>query len=287
MANLKKVALTFQGLPTTVGDGFEIRRPFPTRRFPETSPFILLDHAGPTEIPPSDTPKGVDAHPHKGFETVTILLSGELEHRDSFGNQGYLKPGDVQWMTAGAGIVHEEKHGRDFSRQGGTLELLQLWVNLPAAHKNEPPGYQDIKAASIPNVPLPNDSGFVRVIAGSWQGHTGPARTFTPMQVLQGSIPADGTATFSVPEKDNTIVYLLDGNGTVNNEELAAGTAAFFQQSGTEIVLKAQTPLRFLLLSGTPLGEPVVSYGPFVMNTQEEIAEAIQDFRAGKMGTLD
>jgi redox-sensitive bicupin YhaK (pirin superfamily) len=287
MANLKKVALTFQGLPTTVGDGFEIRRPFPTRRFPETSPFILLDHAGPTEIPPSDTPKGVDAHPHKGFETVTILLSGELEHRDSFGNQGYLKPGDVQWMTAGAGIVHEEKHGRDFSQKGGSLELLQLWVNLPASHKNAPPGYQEIRAAAIPQVDLPEGRGYVRVIAGCWQDQNGPAKTFTPMQVLQGKLNNGGVVHFSVPETDNSILYTLDGSGTINEEEVSSGTAAFFQLSGKEIRVQANTSLRFLFLSGAPLQEPVVSYGPFVMNTQEEIEQAIQDFRAGKMGTLD
>lgn len=287
MPQRKKLLLLTTSTPAQVGDGFFIRRALPERRFPSVSPFLMLDHAGPTSIAPTDIPKGVDAHPHRGFETVSIVYQGALEHRDSAGNYGKLFAGDVQWMTAASGIVHEEKHEKEFSRQGGTLEMIQLWVNLPAKDKMSAPKYQDIRAADIPVVTLPTGGGEVRVIAGEYAEMTGAARTFTPLSVLDVRMQAKGEFNLQLPADTATVIYVLDGEFTFNETENATGgMTAFFHTDGTDIHLRAAVTGKLLILNGQPIDEPVVSYGPFVMNTQQQIAEALQDYRAGKMGRL-
>lgn len=272
----------------TVGDGFEIRRPLPGPEVEDINPFLVLDHSGPTVVEPSDRARGVDEHPHRGFETVTVLYQGEIEHRDSAGNSGRLKAGDVQWMTAASGIVHEEKHGKDFTRQGGTLELVQLWVNLPGRHKSEKPGYQDIRSEDIPVLPL-EQGGFVRVIAGMFRDTRGAARTFTPVTLLDIKLEQGTEVTLPVAEGHTAGLYVLRGQVEVVGEgrNIREGELGTFTTDGGRIDLRGTERSRMLLLGGEPINEPVVSYGPFVMNSVEEIQQAFADYRAGKMGTLD
>ncbi len=287
MDTTKKLLLIGNSNPSQVGDGFFIRRALPNRRYPNISPFLMLDHAEPTYFEPSEKPKGVDAHPHRGFETVTIVYDGALEHRDSAGNYGKLFAGDVQWMTAASGIVHEEKHEKEFSEKGGTLEMIQLWVNLPAKDKMSPPKYQDIRSADIPTVKTPDGKGKVRVIAGNFGDIKGAADTFTPVTILDVHLQEGGETNLHLEENTNTIIYILDGAARFNEEENAqTGTAAFFHAKGTDIHIKAEKDTKLLVLNGEPINEPVASYGPFVMNTQEEIVAAIHDFNAGKMGGI-
>ena len=270
-----------------VGDGFEIRRALPGPEIEWINPYLVLDHAGPTEIAPSNTPRGVDEHPHKGFETVTVLYQGEIEHRDSSGNNGLLKAGDVQWMTAASGIVHEEKHGKEFTRKGGTLELVQLWVNLPAAHKTEKPGYQDIRSEDIPVIPL-ESGGFVRVIAGDYNGTRGAARTFTHVTLFDVKLEA-GTE-IAIPSRSGHLagLYVLRGELALENgETLSEGQIAAYAPDGDTVPIRATSTARFLVIGGEPINEPVFSYGPFVMNSEEEIRQAFDDYRTGRMGTLD
>jgi redox-sensitive bicupin YhaK (pirin superfamily) len=274
----KRVALIGRGSPSQVGDGFSVRRPIPTRYFPDISPFLMLDHAGPTVVEPSEYQRGVDAHPHKGFETVTIVYQGALEHRDSVGNKGKIFEGDVQWMTAASGIIHEEKHEKEFTRQGGTLEMLQLWVNLPAKDKKAPPGYQDVRKADIPVVPMGSNSQ-ARVISGEWMGAKGPANTFTPVMLIDLRLSAGDQVQFDVPEGYNTLLYLLDGGIRIGDESAGEAEMVFFHSEGQRIELDVKENTRAMLLCGEPIREPVVSYGPFVMNTKEEIVEAIHQFQ--------
>lgn len=271
----------------SVGDGFEIRRAMPVQDIDWINPFMVLDHAGPTQIAPSETPRGVQEHPHRGFETVTVLYQGEIAHRDSGGNSGLLKAGDVQWMTAAAGIVHEEMHGKEFTRRGGTIELVQLWVNLPAAHKSEQPGYQDIRSEDIPVVPLGSDS-FVRVIAGEFNGTRGAARTFTPVSLFDIKLSEGAQISIPSPNGHSAGIYVTQGELALQSgETLSEGHIAAFALEGNTIVVQAVTSTRLLVVGGEPINEPMVSYGPFVMNTEEEIYQAFADYRAGKMGTLD
>lgn len=271
-----------------VGDGFPVRSMFSYRDVGEFDPFLLLDYAGPTEFAPSDRPRGVEQHPHRGFETVTIVYEGEVEHRDSSGGGGRIGPGDVQWMTAAAGLVHEEMHGREFTRRGGRLEMVQLWVNLPAKDKLSRPGYQSIAAAQIPSVQLPDAAGSVRVIAGGLNGVRGPARTFTPINVWDVQLAAGGKATLPVPEGHTTLALVLDGDLRIGNGQHAkSASIAVFERQGDSIDLAASEPTRVLILDGAPLQEPIAAYGPFVMNTDAEIRQALDDYRAGRMGRLD
>lgn len=281
----KKLLRVVGSAPHKVGDGFEIRRPLPGPEVENINPFLVLDHAGPTVVEPRNTPAGVDEHPHRGFETVTVLYQGEVEHRDSAGHSGRLKPGDVQWMTAASGVVHEEKHGKDFARKGGTIELVQLWVNLPARHKSEPPGYQDIRSEDIPVVPL--QAGFVRVIAGSFAGARGAARTFTPITLLDIKLNEGTEVTVPLVDGHTAGVYVLRGEAGVQGENIREGELGVFAREGDHIRLRGNADTRLLLLGGEPIEEPIVSYGPFVMNTVEEIEQAFADYRAGRMGTLD
>jgi redox-sensitive bicupin YhaK (pirin superfamily) len=250
-------------------------------------PFLLLDYAEPYEFGPSEAVRGVGEHPHRGFETVTIVYQGELEHRDSSGNHGSIGPGDVQWMTAASGVVHEEYHSERFSRAGGLFEVAQLWVNLPAREKMSPPRYQEIRSAQIPAVTLGDQAGTVRVIAGEFQGVPGPARTVTSINVWDLELNSGKGVELPVADGHTTILIVQRGTVLVNGStELAAVELARFDRSTGPINLRIQADSRALFLSGQPLGEPIVAQGPFVMNTREEIYQAIKDYQAGQMGHL-
>ncbi len=271
-----------------VGDGFPVRSLFDYQGLGQhLSPFLLLDYAAPADFRPAARPRGVGQHPHRGFETVTIVYEGEVAHRDSTGQGGVIGPGDVQWMTAGAGILHEEFHSERFTREGGRLHMVQLWVNLPARDKMTAPGYQAILDTQIPRVALADGAGTARVIAGALGSVTGAARTFSPLQVLDLSVNAGQTVRLPVHEGWNTALVVLDGQARIQGgHPVQAAQLAVLSQDGNELVLEADTPVKALLLSGEPLGEPVVGHGPFVMNTAQEIRQAIADFNSGKFGQM-
>lgn len=273
--------------PHWVGDGFPVRSLFSYQQGNQFDPFLLLDYAGPFEFAPGQAKRGVGEHPHRGFETVTIVYQGELEHGDSSGARGTIGPGDVQWMTAASGVVHEEFHSERFTRDGGTLEMVQLWVNLPAKDKSSPPKYQEIASATIPRADLPNQAGTVRVIAGQFGDTRGPANTFTPMNVWDLRLTAGGRVEMSFAEGDTAVLVVQNGSVVVNGAEPVTGVELVqFDRNGTEISVDAKDDSTVLLLSGQPIGEPVVGRGPFVMNTQAEIQQAITDFQNGRMGRL-
>nr|WP_139361664.1 pirin family protein [Spirosoma sp. 209] len=272
--------------PNSVGDGFVGLNAFHPQGSRPFNPFLLLDHHGPMQVQPSGRPKGVDKHPHRGFETVTIVYEGALEHRDSAGNHGKLFAGDVQWMTAASGIIHEEKHELEFSRRGGRLDFVQLWVNLPAKDKMSPPRYQDIAATRIPKTTL-FGGGTLRVIAGELGGLRGPAHTFSPITVADLTLAASQTETITVPANHTLIVYALAGSATINGQSMTRGQVALTGIDGDTITLTATADAKLLILSGEPINEPLAVYGPFVMNTREEIMEAFDDFQNGRMGVLN
>jgi quercetin 2,3-dioxygenase len=271
-----------------VGDGFPVRTLFSYQSMgEELSPFLMLDYASPAAFPPSAQAKGVGPHPHRGFETVTIVYKGELAHKDSAGNSGTIGPGDVQWMTAGAGILHEEMHSAQFTQQGGMLSMAQLWVNLPASQKMTPPGYQAIEAERIPCIQFENDQGTARLIAGKHAGRSGPAKTHTAMQVWDLQIKKG--AVISLPAPNHWTAALAILQGQVKTDKGLAGDASLitYSQAGSGIELVASQDTHALFLSGEPIREPMVGYGPFVMNTKAEIAQAIDDFNSGQFGRLD
>ena len=274
--------------PHWVGDGFPVRTLFAYPNLGSVlSPFLLLDYAGPMEFTPTDERRGVGEHPHRGFETVTIVYEGEVEHRDSSGGGGAIGPGDVQWMTAASGIVHEEFHGRDFARRGGMFEMVQLWVNLPAKDKMAPPRYQSIVRSQIPTRPLPGGHGIVRVIAGEFAGAKGPANTFTPIHVWDLRLASDERTDLAVPDGYTTALVVLKGALRVNGSEpIAAAEVGLFDRAGQSICIDCAHDATALLLCGEPIDEPVVGYGPFVMNSPQEIRQAIADYQSGKMGHL-
>jgi len=271
-----------------VGDGFPVRSLFSYHTHgAQTSPFLLLDHAGPMQFDPAAKPRGVGEHPHRGFETVTVVYQGEVEHRDSTGNKGRIGPGDVQWMTAASGIVHEEMHGREFTSKGGTMEMVQLWVNLPAKLKMTPPGYQDIVSPTIPTAELAAGAGTVRVIAGQFEKAKGHARTQTPIDVWDMRLQAKKTANFRIPEGHAAALLFLRGGGLVNGAEAVdEGALAVLDRHGEAVSIEAAADSTILVLSGKPIDEPVVGYGPFVMNSESEIRKAMEDYRSGRMGSL-
>ncbi len=272
--------------PHWVGDGFPVRSLFDYARLGrELSPFLLLDYAGPARFEPTTRPRGVGEHPHRGFETVTIVYAGEVAHRDSTGQGGVIGPGDVQWMTAAAGILHEEFHSAAFTRSGGELEMVQLWVNLPARDKRVAPGYQAIVSAAIPAVPLPAAAGSVRVIAGAYAGHAGPAHTHTPMWVWD--VRLAGAATFDLPAGWNAALVVLRGHVHIEGAaEAHDAQLVRFDRTGGPLSIRSEGEARLLLLAGEPLDEPIVGYGPFVMNSEAEIAEAVADFNGGRFGRM-
>ena len=270
-----------------VGDGFLVRPLFADLAFSnDVTPFLMLDYAAPVEFPPSQTPPGVGGHPHKGFETVTIVYAGEVEHRDSAGHSGKIGPGDVQWMTAGSGLVHEEFHSREASAKGGVVSMAQLWVNLPKRDKNAAPRYQTITDGTIPRVPLPEGAGEVRVIAGSFGEHRGPAETFTPVDVWDIRLTKGASVTLPLKDGFNAVLPVLEGAISVDGKAVGPSKTVLFDRKGESITVTATEDSQLLLLGGEPLDEPIAHYGPFVMNTQEEIRQAIDDFRRGKMGDL-
>ena len=274
--------------PHWVGDGFPVRSLFSYNSHGRhLSPFLLLDHAGPAKFEPADRPRGVGQHPHRGFETVTIVYEGEVEHRDSTGAGGKIGPGDVQWMTAASGILHEEFHSPEFTRSGGTLEMVQLWVNLPAADKLSAPGYQTLLDADIPSVELADGAGRLRVIAGEYDGHRGPARTFTPIDVWDVRLAKDRSATFRTPAGHTLALVMLKGTVLVNGSQVVRESQfVAFDREGTQLQIEANNDASFLLLGGEPIDEPIVGYGPFVMNTEEEIRQAIDEFNEGRFGRI-
>lgn len=271
-----------------VGDGFPVRSLFTYDQLARhISPFLMLDYAGPHTFPPTNARRGVGQHPHRGFETVTIVYQGELEHRDSTGAGGLIGPGDVQWMTAASGIIHEEFHSPAFARSGGVLEMVQLWVNLPARDKLTPAGYQTLLDAEIPRVALGEGIGSLRVIAGDYRGHRGPARTFTSMDVWDVHLQAGATLHLPIALGRNAALVALRGSIRVNDQQdVSPASLVLLERDGEHASVTALEDATLLLLSGEPIDEPIVGYGPFVMNSQAQIAEAFDDYHAGRFGQM-
>ena len=274
--------------PHWVGDGFPVRTMLSHHdQGAHISPFIMLDYAGPAKFEPTTKRRGVGVHPHKGFETVTIVYEGEVEHRDSTGAGGLIGPGDVQWMTAASGILHEEFHSPAFAAKGGTFEVVQLWVNLPAKDKTAKPGYQTLLASDIPSVALPDGAGTLRVIAGSYGDTSGPARTFTPVNIWDVRLGRDKSVTFDAPAGHTLSVLVLSGTVEINGSEVVReAQTVILGREGGAITIEANNDVKLLVLSGEPIDEPVVAHGPFVMNTVGEIKQAMLDFQNGKFGTI-
>ena len=272
-----------------VGDGFFVSSYFPRPSLPQerVSPFLLMDYGPPREFTASTTAqRGVGWHPHRGFETVTIAWEGAVAHTDNKGGGGIIGPGDVQWMTAAAGIVHQEFHEEAFTRRGGRMHMMQLWVNLPRKDKTAAPGYQAINAAQIPTVSLDAAGSRVRVIAGEYNGNRGPARTFTAVTLLDAHLSAGARFPVSLPASHNAMAIVTTGRVTVDGESAKAGELILFANDGAQIELVASEDSHVLFLAGEPIDEPIVQYGPFVMNTEQEIVQANRDFRAGKFGPI-
>jgi hypothetical protein len=271
-----------------VGDGFPVRNLFPSNDLDRVvDPFLMLDYAGPQHFPPTDHPRGVGEHPHRGFETVTIMYEGAVAHRDSAGNAGVIAPGDVQWMTAASGIVHEELHEARWAAKGGMFHAIQLWVNLPQTHKMSAPRYQTLLNADIPSVALDGGAANLRVIAGTFEGQKGPARTFTPVNLYDLQARAGARVELSLPEGHGTSVFVLQGRASVNGAA-PAGEAELvvLRREGSLVTIEANQESRLLIMSGKPIEEPIARYGPFVMNTKAELIQAVEDYQAGRMGHL-
>lgn len=276
------------GTPHFVGDGFRVHNFIPgTSSMERMDPFIMMDYNSPYVFPPSEIPKGVDVHPHKGFETVTIAYKGRVEHADSAGGGGVVGEGDVQWMTAGNGILHKEFHETEWSKSGGLFHMMQLWVNLPAKYKTTSPKYQAIKNADIPKIPIADSKGEVSVIAGEYNGVKGVASTFSPINMYNVKLQKGAKTTFSFLKHYTTILVTLEGSIRVNErEEIATDHFVLFKNDGEKFTMEATSDALILVLSGEPIGEPIAAYGPFVMNTRAELVQAFQDFEQGKFGEL-
>lgn len=286
----RRVARLVQAVSTLEGGGFPVRRPFPTPGFSHFDPFLLIDHLGPVNWPPGG-PIGAPDHPHRGFETVTYVLAGENEHRDSFGNADELRPGDVQWMTAGGGVIHSEMPTEAFKRSGGVQEGFQIWVNLPAVDKMMTPRYQTLRATDIPQVTASDGRVHVRVIAGESLGKSARIDTRVPIQMLHFTVQPGGSLLQSVPSEQSGLVYVFKGTATIGSDQrtVAEGQAALLGSGDSvniSVAADAATPAEILLLSGKPLHEPVARYGPFVMNTREEIEQAFRDYQTGRFGLI-
>ncbi|WFF39124.1 pirin family protein [Moraxella nasibovis] len=290
MSNQKQVAHIHPAPPKHwVGDGFYVSSMF---NYSQTGrnldPFLLMDYASPQEFAPNfdRNLRGVGEHPHRGFETVTIAYQGEIEHKDSYGGGGVIGTGGVQWMTAGSGLMHQEYHSENFSKTGGMFEMVQLWVNLPAKDKMTAPKYQAIDSNDIPVVDL-NGNGIARIIAGDFDGTHGTASTFSPINLWDIRLNPGGEYSFTIPETHNLLILILDGVAVVNDNKTARPNELIsFEKGGDTVKLTANDDAKILILSGEPLNEPVVGYGPFVMNTMDEINQAISDVRAGKFGQI-
>lgn len=287
----RPIELVFTGPPRHwVGNGFRVSNYFPSgenllERF---TPFILMDYNSPFEFPPSSSPRGIGAHPHRGFETVTFAFEGAVEHHDNKGNHGIIYPGDVQWMTAGEGILHKEYHEKEFSKSGGVFHMIQLWVNLPAKDKWTKPKYQELPKDGMGTFNLPDDNGSVSIIAGEFKGVKGPAFTFSPMNIYTIDLKNNGNVTFNEPGNFNTGILVLYGDVKINDRELSAKHFVLFENKDGDIKIESITEAsKVIILSGEPINEPIATGGPFVMNTREEIQEASRDFRDGWFGSLD
>lgn len=288
-AVVKEVAGIYQpGSAHMVGDGFPVRNLFPSNDLDrEVSPFLLLDYAGPQDFTATDHPRGVGEHPHRGFETVTIMYQGAVAHRDSAGNAGVIGPGDVQWMTAASGIVHEEMHEKNWAQKGGTFQAIQLWVNLPRSQKMSAPRYQTILNAEIPKVELEGGAGRLRVIAGTAQGQKGPAHTVTPIELYDLELVAGHRAELNLPDGHNTSLFVVQGLVSANgSRDVGEAELIVCKRNGSSVVIEARENSRLLILSGQPIEESIARYGPFVMNTKAELVQAVNDYQAGKMGHL-
>jgi redox-sensitive bicupin YhaK (pirin superfamily) len=289
MNTTKKVEAVFASPQTHwVGDGFPVSSVFSPQTVQNAlSPYILFDYAGPATFEPAAAPRGVDSHPHRGFETVTVVFQGELEHRDTAGNSGSIGKGDVQWMTAASGVLHEEKHSRKFTREGGTLEMAQLWVNLPASDKMSPPRYQTLLSKDIPCIELPDNAGAVRIIAGDLDSAKGAARTVTPVILWDVRLRAGSNVKLPIPAGFSAAVFVRAGSVHIaGTHDAGARELAILSNNGGSVDLAARENTELLLLGGQPINEPVAAYGPFVMNTPEEIHQAVADVRTGRFGTL-
>jgi len=285
--SFRGVARVIDAVSTIEGGGFPVRRPFPIAGFSHFDPFLLIDHLGPVDWPPGG-PIGAPDHPHRGFETVTYVLAGENEHRDSFGNADVLRPGDVQWMTAGGGVIHSEMPTPEFHRTGGTQHGFQIWVNLPALDKMMTPRYQTLRAQQIPQVTSADGLTHVRVIAGEALGVAARIDTRVPIQMLHFTLQPGAQADQSVPSDHNGLVYAFKGTAQVGDRELQTGQAALLGSGDTVALRNRATsqPSELLLLSGKAIKEPVARYGPFVMNTREEIEQAFRDYQSGQFGVI-
>jgi quercetin 2,3-dioxygenase len=274
-----------------VGDGFRVHNFFPSNSgigLYGMSPFFLMDYGSKWVVPPSETPKGVGVHPHRGFETVTIAYKGKVAHHDSAGNSGVIGEGDVQWMTAGAGVLHKEYHEKEFSRKGGVFQMVQLWVNLPAKDKMTPAKYQAIENKDMPRFKLDKGDSYVEVIAGEFNGLKGPAFTFSPVNLFNAKLVKGNKTRFSFSSNYNTGMLVIEGEIKVNELKTAPeNNFVFFGHEGEDIIIEAVKDSIVLVLSGQPLGEPVASYGPFVMNTDAEIKQAYEDYYNGNFGYLE
>ncbi|MCW5822413.1 MAG: pirin family protein [Cyanobacteria bacterium TGS_CYA1] len=288
MNNKKIKSINRAGSSHWVGDGFPVRNFFPSSGVDkDINPFLMLDYAGPAQFKPSARPKGVGEHPHRGFETVTIAYQGSVEHKDSAGNQGIIHPGDVQWMTAGSGVVHEEMHEREFSKNGGEFEMIQLWVNLPAVHKMTSPRYQTLLSRDIACVKLDQQGSIARVIAGTLQDATGPANTFTPVSLIDLKLTGDSNVILPVTRGFSSALLFMEGEVEIDGATIAdEPRLVLMDTAGDTIEIKSSRQSRLLFMAGEPINEPVASYGPFVMNTKAEIFQAISDFQSGKMGRV-
>ncbi len=276
--------------PHMVGDGFRVSNFFPqgySMAQDRLSPFFLLDYGPPVDFSPREEPRGVGVHPHRGFETVTFAFKGKVAHHDSAGHSGVIGEGDVQWMTAGSGVLHKEYHEKEFSKTGGPFHMAQLWVNLPAKHKMEAPRYQPIKAADMAVVQLPDGKSEARVIAGDLFGATGPAKTWSPIIASVVRIGAGGEATFNLPKDFNSVALVVEGSAQVNGSDAPTDHLVVFRNDGEEVTAASSNGATLLVLSGEPLNEPIAAYGPFVMNTYDEIKQAFADVAAGKFGVLE
>lgn len=275
--------------PGMVGDGFRVFNyiPGPQVSQQRISPFLMLDFNAAFDFGASEHIRGVDVHPHKGFETVTIAYKGSVAHHDSAGNAGVIHPGDVQWMTAGSGILHKEYHEENFARAGGPFEMVQLWVNLPKKDKLTTPHYQALTKDQMGKVTLPDDSGIVNVIAGAFNDTKGPASTYSPVNLFDIKLNTDGKTTMKTPSDHNTAILVINGNVVINGQPVKEHSFILFNNDGEEIDIYSKDQSVLLVMSGLPLNEPIASYGPFVMNTPEEIMESIREFQSGKFGTLE
>ncbi len=271
-----------------VGDGFHVSTIFSMHsEDPESiSPFLMMDHAAPKYFPPTQKKRGVGEHPHRGFETVTFAIKGEVEHRDSGGGGGKITTGGIQWMTAGSGVVHDEFHSHEFSQKGGDFEMIQLWVNLPSKFKMTQPRYQSFEKGDFPIIDNGNHGITVKVIAGTFGTVTSPVKTFSPINMYELNGSSGSQLEITLPVGSNTLVFQLSGKSSVADQQIEKGNLAILSKSGNSFKLELLEESKVMILNGEPLGEPVAAYGPFVMNTRQELMEAFKDFQAGKMGQL-